>query len=63
MVYLHTFLTLVLDGGEWLDVKLCSDNMVNCTKMASVQIVQKQCAVMEIISATRPRIIWCGNTL
>jgi len=39
MVYLHTFLTLALGGGEWLDVKLCSDSMVNCTKMAGVQIV------------------------
>jgi len=60
MVYLHT---LALGGGEWLDVRLCSNNMVNCTKMASVQIVQKQCAVIEIISATRLCIIWCGSML
>jgi len=39
MVYLHTFLTLALGGGEWLDVKLCSNSMVNCTKMTGVQII------------------------
>ena len=29
MVYLHIFLTLALDGGEWLHVRLCSDSMVH----------------------------------